>query len=120
MNGRIRWVDDAWVSEHVPAGRTTFRYQLARSARVAENVFRIHRRRRGMTAALWRYLPKALGRLVRGSFSIFGGLALVVFSRSIGGRMFFSGCKALASSAGTVLGLLGVRLEPYRPQGRDQ
>jgi len=114
VGGRIKWVDDAYVSEVVPAPRLEMKYQLARTARVAENAFRIHRRRRGIAAASLRYAPKAIGRFGRGLLLIAAGLALGILARTLGARVFFHGCKALASTLGTALGILHLKLNPYR------
>jgi len=113
LGGRIVWVDDASLSEFVPASRLTLKYQLGRTVRVAENSFRIHRRRRGFAAAIRRYLPKAIGRMGRGVILVVSGAALRLFSKPIGARVWFDGSKALASGVGTMLGVIGVKPNPY-------
>lgn len=114
LGGRILWVDDARLSEFVPASRLTMKYQLTRTARVAENSFRIHRRRRGYIDAMLRYIPKAIGRLLRGLLLFFFGAALRIFNKPIGSRVWYEGSKALASGAGTLLGLFGMKPNPYK------
>ena len=94
--GRIVWVDDAIVTEQISSRRASLTYQLVLACRTAENAFRIHKKRKSYAAAVWRYLPKAIGRLARGSSLVVGAGAWWLVDRRYAARLSFLGGKAVS------------------------
>ena len=111
--GRIVWVGDAIVDELVPETRTTLRWQLYRTFRVAVNIAVQHEKTNGKAAACLRTATKGLGRVADGLIRL--PLAIVTPIRpTLGKRFAFQAAKQLASGLGSFAYITGHRPQPYR------
>lgn len=119
IGGRIRWVNDAIVRETMPTERLTIQWQLLRATRTAANSSQIAIKRRGRLYALKRYLPKSIGRILGGVFTVLLAIISWPISQEHYDRLKFKGFKKLASSYGSLQGLVGISPQPYiRVTGR--
>ncbi|MBC2861536.1 glycosyltransferase family 2 protein [Stappia sp. 28M-7] len=111
--GRIVWIPDALVEELVPVNRTTLRWQLNRTFRVAGNISRLHEKRAGKQKAALRSLLKGLGRIVGGTFLFIPAAASFAVSPEGGRRRAFKAAKQIASGLGSLAYLAGHQQQPY-------
>ncbi|KZL15860.1 putative glycosyl transferase [Pseudovibrio axinellae] len=113
MGGTIKWVDDAWVNETVPEERLTMPWQLQRSQRTAANATQIAKKRKGSFYAVKRYLPKSVGRFVRGILGLILAACVYLISPRSAKRITFKALKNLFSGTGSWRGFLGKSPQPY-------
>lgn len=114
LGGTICWVDDAIVTEEVPANRMTLGWQMERASRVQANNFSIHSKRKGLLHGLSRTAPKVVGRGLRGAGLVALSWVLLPWGKQKAGQCFVSGLQSLAGSYGAVKGIFGWRPEVYR------
>jgi succinoglycan biosynthesis protein ExoM len=114
LGARICWMNDAVVSESVPEKRTTLRWQLERSLRVAANTVFIHRQRHDLLGVIAKCGPKYLSRLLFGAIAAVGGAALCVVAMDRGRRMMFLALRDISSGLGGLGAFLKLYTEPYR------
>ena len=103
---RIGWAADAVVTEAVHADRLQVRAVLRRQLVTAATYVRIERRHRPATVVL-RQLARAGIRITRGLAQLVAGIVTAQRGRAV------RGCYDLAYGAGTLAGLLGVRMRAY-------
>lgn len=114
MGGRIMWVDDARVYEHIEGDRLTAVWNIKRAHRTAASNFYISSKRRGYIYAFSRILPKILGRFARGIAQLAFGAGLFPLRHPGSQSWMFEGAKALASAVGSMQGVVGIQPNPYR------
>ncbi|MEM8751253.1 MAG: glycosyltransferase family A protein [Pseudomonadota bacterium] len=112
--GTITWLDDAVVAEEIPASRLTARWQIQRNFRVAANAFKVNQKRNGLVWALFRGLPKMIGRLLAGIGLLLLAVLAGVVSLRKGKWLMLQSISALASAAGTFTSIFGFLPTPYK------
>jgi succinoglycan biosynthesis protein ExoM len=114
QGARICWMNEAVVYENVPEHRTTVRWQLARSRRVAANCVAIQRRRVGLLRSTARYVPKYGGRLLSGAMITPVAAAISLIAPHTGKRMLVSALRNVWSGVGGLGAYFKLQPEPYR------
>lgn len=112
--GKIVWIDEAILSEEVPAARMTLRWNWDRHVRMTNNAVFMERYHAGDARGRWQglkamaaMLPRTLGRLCY-------GLGRFAFDPLAGKRHLFMAAMKAAGLWGYLLGLAGREVNPYR------
>ncbi len=114
LGGQLKWVDDAIVTETLPAARMTMRWSLNRRARTQANNVRSFRHRKGLASAALKYVPASMRRLFKTLPYLVAGVACMPISKPLSQRLIFKGLYLGASAMGAFRGLVGWELQPYR------
>ena len=107
------WVNDAVVSEVVCGDRLSMRWQMQRAMRVAANATASHVKRKGLTSALVRHVPRGSRRFLRGSVVGLAGLVMLPLSRTVGLRTVCRGLCDVWSGIGGVGAFFRMSPKPY-------
>ncbi len=114
LGGKIRWVDNIPVSEHVDPHRMTLRWQIVRRYRCGANATLIHQKRYGSLSALAKLLPNSLGKLLKGFLMLLTYPLVWVFAKPRAFKWWHKAIKLIATSAGTIVSFFGIHPAPYK------
>jgi succinoglycan biosynthesis protein ExoM len=113
--GTIRWSNRPRVSEPVPPGRLTFRWQMARKFRTACNDIHIYRRLRPVVPLYARRGLRALWFLAGGGMLLAGAMILLPLAPQRFKKPALAGGQQLFWALGTLAAMMGHSATPYRP-----
>lgn len=114
QGARLCWMDEAEVSEAVPASRTTIRWYLARARRVASNAMFVQIDRSGRTLAVIGHAPSYVGKILQGAAMTVPAIVMLPFASVAGRRLLISGMHKIASGVGGLGAFFGVQPQPYK------
>jgi succinoglycan biosynthesis protein ExoM len=113
----IRWINDAFVTVHIPPQRRSATWLLKRTRRETANASNFFIAEHGFGATLW-FAARKCGRLTLEMAFHMGMAILAVRQRESAARHAFKAKSKLSKLAGLIGALVGQQLDPYRsPEG---
>lgn len=114
LGGKIRWVDDALVSERLDRHRLTMKWQIKRAYRYGANTTLIHRKRFGDYSAIVELAPRSLGKLLKGILMLSTYPIVRTFYKKRAVKWLHKGIKVTSTSSGAIVSFFGINPMPYK------